>query len=47
LGKDFNYHSIEILGEGHPGAFIAIHGMDYEWYRRGADTFLDEERVRN
>lgn len=45
LGKDLNYHTIELIGRGYPGAFISINGMDYEWYKRGADTFLDEEKL--
>nr|UCK81481.1 macroglobulin-complement related protein-like 3 [Arenicola marina] len=44
-GKDFTEQSIELIGRGDPGAFFAIQGIDYEWYRRGADSFLDEEKI--
>ena len=46
LGKDLTYHTIEVIGRARPGGFMSIQGVDYEWYKRGADTFLDEEKVK-
>ena len=45
LGKDFTRDTIELIVRGSAGGFVGINGNDYEWYRRGAATFLREEDV--
>ena len=45
LGKDFHRDQMEVIGRGDPGAMLMINGVDYELYRRGAHTFLTEEKV--
>ena len=46
LGKDFKRDMIEVIGRGVPGGFIGLNGVDYEFYKRGAATFLDREKVQ-
>ena len=46
-GKDFHQDTLEIIGRGAPGSFLLTVGHDYEMYRRGAQTFLDEKKVVN
>ncbi len=44
-GKDFRQDTMEVLIKGPPGSFLYTVGHDYELYRRGAATFLDEKKV--
>lgn len=45
LGKDFTQDTIELIVRGTAGGFVGVTGNDYEWYRRGASTFLRKEDV--
>ncbi len=45
FGKDFRRDTVEVVGRGAPGAFLLTVGHDYEMYKRGAQTFLDEKKV--
>ena len=44
-GKDVRGDHIELIGKGTPGAYLSTNGMDYEFYLRGANTFLTQEKV--
>jgi hypothetical protein len=45
LGKDFTQDTIELIVRGSAGGFVGVAGNDFEWYRRGASTFLRKEDV--
>ncbi len=44
-GKDFTEDTLELIVRGPPGSFSVIEGAEYEFWRRGAKTFLTEELV--
>ena len=44
-GKDFTEDTLEMKVRGPPASFSVIEGSEYEFWRRGAKTFLTEELV--
>ena len=44
-GKDFVGDRVELIGRGVPGAFLSTSGLNYEFYKRGAATFFNREKV--
>ncbi len=44
-GKDFTEDSLELITRGPPGSFSVLEGNEYEFWRRGAKTFLTQELV--
>ena len=44
-GKDFTEDTLEMIVRGPPASFSVIEGSEYEFWRRGAKTFLTEELV--
>jgi hypothetical protein len=45
LGKDFTRDTIEVIVRGAKGGFVGLAANDYEYYRRGASTFVRKEDV--
>ena len=46
-GKDFTGDKMELIGTGHPGGFMSLHGVNTDFMVKGGSTFLNYERVRN
>ncbi|ELU06775.1 hypothetical protein CAPTEDRAFT_193982 [Capitella teleta] len=45
LGKDFTRDTFELITRGTAASWVGVSGVDYEYYRRGADPFLRKEQV--
>lgn len=44
-GKDFSGDTVELIGRGPPGSYMAFSSVDYSLFQRGFHQFIDAEKV--